>query len=579
MALAYGSFSELSNQLRFLLFETGIAVSSSQMDYYITKAHRETLNRLQQSALDEGLLNTPLPSHHALDFLDQLQENLRQRQASSRFYHWQRLQTEIQESIANQALALAYRDRWDLRLQQQCRSHGSLWGWLCDSQSPHQIWTFLEQWGSVGHPSHPNFRAKIGFSRREVLQYSPEFESRVRIHWAALAKSSLLVNSGQADYESLLRQHFPNEYALWQQGVRSEHGQPDQYLPLPLHPWQWRHQIVPQFAALIDQKRLLLVPHLQGLLPSMSFRTMMPLSSQGCQIKLATAVHTTSAQRTVSPASVQNGPRLSVWIDRLLAAAGYYQQSLYLLQDLAGLRVEHSGVAPTQHRQLAVLLRQNPADYLAADEIALPLASLFVKSPVTGKALLGEIMAASGQSPLVFFRDYVDMILRGQLHLYLKHGIALEAHQQNTLVVMRDNRPVKLLIRDLGNCRICLHPDFASADKPSLHPDSSIGCEDLAEVRHKFIHGNLQSNVYHCIQVMRDSDPTHKLDWWAEVAEIIASILHQYRFELPRERLAVEKEALLHSPWQRKCLLAMRLGPLQSDYVYQTQENPLTHDE
>ncbi len=73
MALAYGNFHELSHQLRFLLFEIGIGLPQNSIDYFITLAHRELLNRLQQAALMEGLINAPIASHHVHDFINQLE--------------------------------------------------------------------------------------------------------------------------------------------------------------------------------------------------------------------------------------------------------------------------------------------------------------------------------------------------------------------------------------------------------------------------------------------------------------------------------------------------------------------------
>jgi len=104
MALAYGSFHELSHQLRFLLFEMGIALSQQHIDYYITLAHRTYLKKLQQAAIEEGFISAPLMSHHVHDFLEQLRSKLKETLPESRFFSWDKLYYQCNETIANTAL-------------------------------------------------------------------------------------------------------------------------------------------------------------------------------------------------------------------------------------------------------------------------------------------------------------------------------------------------------------------------------------------------------------------------------------------------------------------------------------------
>ena len=88
MALAYGNFHELSHQLRFLLFEIGIGLPQSSVDYFITLAHKNALMRLQHLARVEELIASPIASHHVHDFIDQLQIKLKYSDPASQFFQW-----------------------------------------------------------------------------------------------------------------------------------------------------------------------------------------------------------------------------------------------------------------------------------------------------------------------------------------------------------------------------------------------------------------------------------------------------------------------------------------------------------
>ncbi|KTD15031.1 IucA/IucC family protein [Legionella israelensis] len=575
MALAYGNFDELSHQLRFLLFEAGIGLSSSTVDYFIAIAHRKSLYRLQQAALLEGLINQPIHSHHIQDFITQLRIKLKQYLPESQFFHWQSLSYEMKESIANEALALAFREHWQRQLKRDNHSCENFWKGLTETKSQAELLLFLEQWGCTGHPTHPNFRAKIGFSRREVLQYSPEFRARVSIHWCALKKSSAHTTDVPFNYQSILAEQYPKEFEAWRKHLAFKQFNPDEYYPVPVHPWQWRNQLISQCATLIDSKTLILLPHHQSLYPSMSFRTMMPEPShKACHIKLATNIHATSAKRTVSPASVHNGPRLSQWINQLLGNKNHYEQTLFIARDFTGLRINDASIAEHGQRQLSVLLRQHPVHLLNEQQQAVPLAALLTAS-LNHTSLLIDIIQASGLHPLDYFRNYCDIVLSGQLHFMLSHGIAFEAHQQNTLLIFSHHRPKGLILRDLGNIRVCQQAMFDHPNKPELHPESTITTQNMDEVRHKFIHGNLESNIIYWIHALHQHYHISVTKLWKEVRGIVEKALTRIRKDVHPALFNEQSYKLLNEPWQHKCLLSMRLNPIQADYVYYPLPNPL----
>ena len=86
--------------------------------------------------------------------------------------------------------------------------------------------------------------------------------------------------------------------------------------------------------------------------------------------------------------------------------------------------------------------------------MALPLAALAAPSPADGRPLAAEaVQAGYAGDPVAFFGALVDVVLPPLLAL-LHAGVALEAHGQNTLVVLRGGRPVRLLYRDVGGVRV-----------------------------------------------------------------------------------------------------------------------------
>ena len=380
MALAYGNFHELSHQLRFLLFEIGIGLPQSNIDYFITLAHKNALQRLQHSALREGLIHSPIASHHVHDFIDQLQMALKHSNPESQFYQWNSIRDELDESIANDALALAYKQRWDTQICNEASPYDSLWCWINNNQTARQAFLFLEQWGQQGHPTYPGFRAKMGFTRREVLQNSPEFQAKISLHWCALSKNQIRTKPDSIEFNTLIAREFPKEFKLWQEKLTFNHINPQEYVPVPVHPWQWRNKLQTTCSQLTDNKSIILLPHHQTAMPSMSFGTMMPIEHSNTLIKLAVNSPTPDLSENDQPACA-----ISRWINSLLTQSDHYQNTLFLANELAGLNVNSPAIPKYCHKELSVNLLQHPVNLIGSEQKIVPLTSLFANSPLSKK--------------------------------------------------------------------------------------------------------------------------------------------------------------------------------------------------
>ncbi|MCL9683796.1 IucA/IucC family protein [Legionella maioricensis] len=569
MALAYGNFHELSHQLRFLLFEIGIGLPQSSIDYFITLAHKNALQRLQHSALMEGLINSPIASHHVHDFIDQLQGTLKRSNPASQFYQWKNIRDELDESIANHALALAYKQRWDAQICCEASQYDSLWSWINSKQTTRQAFLFLEQWGYQGHPSYPGFRAKMGFTRREVLQNSPEFQAKISLHWCALSKNQMSMNPDSIDLKALIAREFPHEFKLWQEKLKFSHINPEEYIPVPVHPWQWRNKLQITCSQLTDSKSLILLPHHQTVIPSMSVDTMMPIDQSNTLIKLAINDHARDLNEQFY------GCTLSRWINSLLTQSGHYQNTLFLANDLAGLNVDSPSIPKYCQKELSVKLLQHPVSLIKSEQKIVPLMSLFAHSPLSNKPLLIEMIKESGLTPINYFNQYCHKVLSAQLHLLLKYGVAFEALPHNTLLIFSEQRPQGLILRDLEQIKIAYSAFFEDNDKPDLPATSRIKTSSLDKLRTVFIHGTLQNNLGHWINSLTQEYQLDEQQLWHVVYQVMQTILNELAKEIHPSILSWQKHQLLHDTWQHQCSLTMRLrGTINKD-VYRAHPNPL----
>ncbi|HEY3008440.1 MAG TPA: IucA/IucC family protein [Micromonosporaceae bacterium] len=375
----------------------------------------------------------------------------------------------------------------------------------------------LEQCVVDGHPLHPCCRTRIGMSPAEVLAYAPEHRRPVDL--------------------ALLR--VPDRCWLGD-------GPP----LLVVHPWQRAHVLdaypVLRPAGVVLPAR-----------PLMSLRTLAPLTG-GAHVKTAVNVQMTSAVRTVSPAAIYNGPAVSALLARLC-------------RDLPGLSILRETVAGAvlvdgePSRSLAHLWREAPR--LAAGEVAVPLAALAAPSPSDGRPLAVEAVRWAGTNPVAFFAALARAVLPPALTV-LHRGVALEAHGQNTLLVLRAGRPARVLYRDLGGVRISAARLRAhGVDPPPLRGD--LPTDDPRELGTKLL-AAVGTALGEQVAVLSREFGVPADTLWAQAA---AAARDAYAGLPPAA--ADDARALFDEPLPVKATTAMRLAADPLHDVWAALPNPL----
>lgn len=133
------------------------------------------------------------------------------------------------------------------------------------------------------------------------------------------------------------------------------------------------------FASLIDNKSLILLPHHQTLIPSLSPDIMMPTQSTQCTLKLATTLSTSMAGKLDNSDDMV---LLTRWIDSLLAKTNYYQNTLFICKNLESMSAYDQTLSECNRVKLLFGLYQNPLHKIRQDQRAVPLPALLTDSLV-----------------------------------------------------------------------------------------------------------------------------------------------------------------------------------------------------
>ncbi|KDN82906.1 putative siderophore biosynthesis protein [Kitasatospora cheerisanensis KCTC 2395] len=224
---------------------------------------------------------------------------------------------------------------------------------------------------------------------------------------------------------------------------------------LPLHPWQARELTLrPAVAELLDQGLLTdLGQHGEPWHPTSSVRTVCRPGTPW-MLKLSLGLRITNSRRENLRKELHRG----VEVHRLLEAGlARRWQAVHpgfdIVRDPAWIGVDHPALGDPNG--LDTVLREMP--FGPADR-ALCVAGLVAEQPVdrSGSQLaqvLGELAARSGRPTATvateWFLRYLDAVVLPVLWLDGQAGIALEAHQQNSLVLLdRQGWPVGGRYRD-----------------------------------------------------------------------------------------------------------------------------------
>ncbi|WP_300657173.1 IucA/IucC family siderophore biosynthesis protein [Pseudomonas sp.] len=495
-----------------------------------------------------------------------------------------RLARELDDSLRNDSLCLAYHHNWNRQQRHELGSVDGLLAWLQAGACPDNPTLLLEQWGTLGHPWHPNYKTKLGLSATQVIDLSPEFEARIPIRLAALQRGCAHSESldGDLDYRHWWRSQFPEAAGRLDTELHRQGLDPDDYLPLPVHPWQAAEVLPRQFARELAERRLVLtaIEAFPGH-PTMSFRTVLPdASREAPMVKLPVSLRLTSVQRTVSPRSARMGPRVSRLLLQILGQETELARHLSVIPERVGLHFCPTPADDERARQLAVLYRDNPLSLTGPGELAVPVGSLFAADG-RGQPLLRQwVRLAQGsddsRAMQAFFRDYLAVAVPGLLGIYLLYGVAFEAHQQNSFMLMdRTGQPRRLLLRDFGDIRIhrpSLHGQGFDLD---LHDPKLTLFDDAEIVRDKLLHTSFMCHLGELALLGARHWQVPERLLWEALANQVEHCFATLRGRVDEPRWQTERQALLEQDWPAKSFMRMRLEDSQTDIVGRLR-NPLS---
>ncbi|MFF4009264.1 IucA/IucC family protein [Streptomyces sp. NPDC001717] len=291
----------------------------------------------------------------------------------------------------------------------------------------------------LGHPLQPDPKSREGLSETEVRLYSPELHGSFPLHWFAVEPAALATQSAWTE------RGRPVSAARLLGRLAPGLDVPAGATPLPLHPWQARDLLQRPAVTALREAGLLhdLGPHGAPWYPTSSVRTVHRPGTP-VMLKLSLGLRITNSRRENLRKELHRG----VEVHRLLRT-GLAEQwqtghpGFDIVRDPAWVAVDAPDGTPVPG--LDALLRHNP--FRSCDD-AVCVAALTSPRPWPGRTgmtsrlaeTISHLAASTGRPTSAvaaeWFLRYLDHVVLPVLAFDALAGIALEAHQQNTLVLL-----------------------------------------------------------------------------------------------------------------------------------------------
>lgn len=389
----------------------------------------------------------------------------------------------------------------------------------------------------AGHPKFIFNKGRRSWGLNALRQYAPEYQGQFRLHWVA-AKCGAFVWCADEQFPPATLLDSALDQAERQRFDRRwrELSLDDNWIPVPLHPWQWQQKIALHFLPQLAEGELIELGEFgDDYLAQQSLRTLTNISrSSAFDIKLPLTIYNTSCYRGIPGKYISAGPAASRWLQQVFAEDGTLRASgaKILGEPAAGYMTHQTyaalAKAPYRYQEmLGVIWRENPSCYLQDGEQAILMATL-METDNRSRPLIAAYIARSGLSAEAWLQQLFSAVVLPIYHLMCRYGVALIAHGQNITLVMKDNLPQRVLLKDFqGDMRLVDQnfPEAASLPKVVKEVTMRLPADYL-------IH-DLQTG--HFVTVLRFISPLMQCCGVSETRfyQLLAQVLQRYMAQHP----------------------------------------------
>lgn len=462
-------------------------------------------------------------------------------------------------------------------------------------QQPYEDWESLIM---DGHPYHPSYKSRIGFNVSDHWAYGPEFAQPIEPIWVAVQRKFARTSCSAKLKNASFSQMDLNEWVSTQldESSRSKFAayfkqagiEASAYVLLPVHPWQWNNKLTSVFAAQIRAGEIKLLGTAgERYTAQQSIRTLANRTApHKAYVKLALSILNTSTGRILAPHTVENAPLITDWLQGMAAEDSYLRDHLrvILLGEIAGTAYVNADIPaalqPQAYGVLACIWRESLHPLLLPEESAVPFNALCT-TDLNGEPIIDPWIKRHGAEN--WLTELLDASVRPIIHFLFAHGIAIESHAQNMILIHQAGLPQRVALKDFHDGIRFMKAALAQPDKcpqlvqvPEYHQrvnrNSFLETDDPAAVR-DFVHDAFFFiNLGELALFMEEHYGFAEEKFWQLVKQIIV----EYQQQFPEYAEQFERFSLFDAVIGVEQLTKRRLFPDNELRIHQVR-NPLAN--
>ncbi|MES2674657.1 MAG: GNAT family N-acetyltransferase [Pseudomonadota bacterium] len=311
-----------------------------------------------------------------------------------------------------------------------------------------------------GHPAFVANNGRVGFDGKDYFNYAPETANKFKPVWLAvhISKAQFACSDELNFTELMLAELGEDQFHDFRAQLINRLINPDDYVFMPAHPWQWFNKLVTIFSAEIAQQHLIFLGYAQDeYIAQQSIRSLFNVSHpKRHYIKMSLSILNMGFMRGLSPYYMGGTPAINDWVGRLLANDKYLQHNgFYMLRELAsvGYRNPYYENLPVKEtpfkKMLSALWRESPINIIKPNQRLMTMAAL-LHVDAKGTALLPAIINASGLTTTAWLQHYLTAYLSPLIHCFYEHDLVFMPHGENLILVLEDHVPAYAIIKDIA---------------------------------------------------------------------------------------------------------------------------------
>ncbi|WP_394547893.1 IucA/IucC family protein [Priestia aryabhattai] len=400
----------------------------------------------------------------------------------------------------------------------------------------------------TGHPWITYNKGRTGFGYDDYLRFAPEQKQEIQLSWIAVEKQIASFHSlDTLGFNDVMKQELSAEtLAKFEKELRTQDLSTSDYYYIPVHEWQWLNVIVPLFAEYIAND--LIVPLGEGkdqYLPQQSIRTFVNTTNRDkYHVKLPMSILNTLVYRGLPSERTVIAPQVTQHIKGIRDRDTFLKDTckVGLLGEVATLNVTQPTFAsiknaPYQYLEmLGVVWRESIYQELEEGEHAITLAAL-LHVDSEGQALVSSYIKRSGLTPNEWIDALTSAVLPPLLHYLYQYGTVFSPHGQNTVLVLKNNKPVRIIMKDFVDDVNISDQPFEELQQLSFELKEVLRSEEPEGLTQFILTGLFICHFRYLASILEEHEGVEEEDFWkcvrAEILHYQASFPHlQKRFEL-----------------------------------------------